>query len=70
VVFDSSIAVPGLSDNVALGVQRGRLRMTGAEVKEIFKPVLQVCFKSVLNRDVLTIDAGSGESRPWTDQSD
>lgn len=40
--FDVLAIVPGLSDNVALGVRRGRLLMTGDEVKEIFEPVVQV----------------------------
>ena len=34
--------VPGLLDNVDKGVRRGRMRISGDEVKRIFEPVVQV----------------------------
>ena len=34
------LPVPGLHDSVALGISRGRLRLTGDEVKEFFEPVV------------------------------
>ena len=36
--------VPGIEDNPALGVRRGKLRMTGAEIAAIFRPVVQVSY--------------------------
>ncbi|MCJ1259426.1 hypothetical protein MMC24_007263 [Lignoscripta atroalba] len=35
------VPVPGVRDNARLGVRRGRLRLTGADVKTIFEPVVQ-----------------------------
>ncbi|KAL8851909.1 MAG: hypothetical protein Q9221_003236 [Calogaya cf. arnoldii] len=35
------IPVPGLADDPDQGVRRGKFRMTGAEVKQIFEPVVQ-----------------------------
>ncbi|KAL8797968.1 MAG: hypothetical protein Q9182_007072 [Xanthomendoza sp. 2 TL-2023] len=35
------IPVPGLADDPEQGVRRGRFRMTGAEVKKIFEPVVE-----------------------------
>ncbi|KAI4158523.1 MAG: hypothetical protein LQ342_007364 [Letrouitia transgressa] len=35
------IPVPGLADNAAQGVRRGKYRMSGAEVAKIFEPVVQ-----------------------------
>ncbi|KAL9052621.1 MAG: hypothetical protein Q9206_004239 [Seirophora lacunosa] len=35
------IPVPGLADDPAQGVRRGKFRMTGAEVSQIFEPVVQ-----------------------------
>ena len=42
---DQSLLVPGLRDNIAKGVQRGLLTMTGTEIKEIFRPVVKVCLQ-------------------------
>lgn len=33
--------VPGLADDPAQGVRRGKFRMTGTEVSKIFEPVVQ-----------------------------
>ena len=35
------VPVPGMRDNAAKGIRRGKLRMTGDEVEAIFKPVVQ-----------------------------
>ncbi len=37
----TSPTVPGLRDNARAGVRRGRLCVTGPEVKKIFEPVVQ-----------------------------
>lgn len=38
---DFMIPVPGLADNKEKGIRRGRLRVTGKEMIDIFQPVLQ-----------------------------
>ena len=37
---NASCIVPGLSDDALLNVRRGRLRVTSAEIKTIFDPVI------------------------------
>ncbi|MCJ1427056.1 hypothetical protein MMC29_004959, partial [Sticta canariensis] len=44
------VPVPGLRDNPGMGVRRGRLRMTGAEVQAIFKPVIEEVIRLVLGQ--------------------
>lgn len=34
------IPVPGIADNSELGVRRGRLKVSGKEMVEIFRPIL------------------------------
>ncbi|KAL8719795.1 MAG: hypothetical protein Q9225_003230 [Loekoesia sp. 1 TL-2023] len=41
------IPLPGLSDNIANGVHRGRLCLTGSDVSNIFKPVIREVIKLV-----------------------
>lgn len=36
-----SITVPGLRDNVAYSVRRGRLRLTGSDVSAMFEPIVK-----------------------------
>ncbi|RAL03428.1 Hsp70 family protein [Aspergillus ibericus CBS 121593] len=38
---DIMFPVPGIADNEQLGVRRGRLRVSGCEMKELFQPVLE-----------------------------
>ncbi|OOF96507.1 hypothetical protein ASPCADRAFT_145022 [Aspergillus carbonarius ITEM 5010] len=38
---DIMFAVPGIGDNELLGVRRGRLRVSGREMKELFQPILE-----------------------------
>lgn len=39
--------VPGLADNDEVGVRRGRLRVTGGEMKDLFLPVLKDVYELV-----------------------
>lgn len=47
---DFYFPVPGIADNKAAGVRRGRLRVTGQEMKDIFHPVLQNVHELVQNQ--------------------
>ena len=33
--------VPGLTDNIRKGIRRGRFRILGADIRNIFEPVIQ-----------------------------
>ncbi|MCJ1230796.1 hypothetical protein MMC12_007470 [Toensbergia leucococca] len=44
------IPVAGLRDNPANGIRRGRLRLTGTEVRQIFEPVVQQVITLVLGQ--------------------
>ena len=45
--FDSPCVVPGLLDNPGLAVLRGKLEVTGPEMKTIFDPVIDEVLKLV-----------------------
>ena len=45
-----SLIVPGLRNNARAGVRRGRLCITGADVKHIFEPVVQEVIALVLGQ--------------------
>lgn len=42
--------VPGLADNHQIGVHRGRLRVTGQEMKDLFFPILQEVYELVIGQ--------------------
>ena len=44
------VIVPGLRDCLNLGVRRGRLTVSGAEVQSIFEPVVQEVISLVLGQ--------------------
>ena len=44
------IPVPGLADNAALGIKRGKMTLAGTEVRLIFEPVLDEVIKLVMEQ--------------------
>lgn len=46
--------MPGLRDNPAYGVRRGRLRLTGSDVSKIFEPVVKEVISLVKGQIVAT----------------
>ncbi|GAB1197359.1 hypothetical protein APSETT444_006652 [Aspergillus pseudonomiae] len=50
VIQDSMIPIPGIADDSAIHVHRGRLRVSGQEMADLFKPILEEVHKLVDNQ--------------------
>lgn len=47
---NASLIVPGLRDNVQLGIRRGKMRVPGTDVRTIFEPILNDVLKLVMDQ--------------------
>ena len=44
------VVVPGLQDNAALGIRRGKMRLPGTDLRAVFEPILEEILKLVVNQ--------------------